>query len=48
MLGVVVVGGIYNPNHQTNRWGGCLSMGALDSSVLHQTLSDAPAMSPNR
>jgi hypothetical protein len=27
MLGVVVVGGIYSPNHQTNRWGGCLSMG---------------------
>jgi hypothetical protein len=31
MLGVVVVGGIYSPNHQTNRWGGCLSMGAPDS-----------------
>jgi hypothetical protein len=39
MLGVVVVGGIYSPNHQTNRWGGCLSMGAPDS---------APATSPNR
>jgi hypothetical protein len=23
MLGVVVIGGIYSPNHQTNRWGGC-------------------------
>jgi hypothetical protein len=31
MLGVVVVGGIYSPNHQTNRWGGCLSMGAPDT-----------------
>jgi hypothetical protein len=30
---VVVVGGIYSNNHQTNRWGGCLSMGAPDSSV---------------
>jgi hypothetical protein len=30
---VVVVGGIYSPNHQTNRWGGCLSMGAPDSPV---------------
>jgi hypothetical protein len=27
------LGGIYSPNHQTNRWGGCLSMGAPDSSV---------------
>jgi hypothetical protein len=26
-------GGIYSPNHQTNRWGGCLSMGAPDSPV---------------
>jgi hypothetical protein len=34
MLGVVVVGGIYSPNHQFNRWRGCLSMGALDSPVL--------------
>jgi hypothetical protein len=31
MLGVVVVEGIYSPNHQFNRWGSCLSMGALDS-----------------
>jgi hypothetical protein len=30
---VVVVGGIYSPNHQFNRWGGCLSMGAPDSPV---------------
>jgi hypothetical protein len=28
-----VVGGIYSPNHQFNRWGGCLSMGAPDSPV---------------
>jgi hypothetical protein len=33
MLEVVVVGGIYSPNHQTNRWGGCLLMGAPDSPV---------------
>jgi hypothetical protein len=33
MLEVVVVGGIYSPNHQTNRWGGLLSMGAPDSPV---------------
>jgi hypothetical protein len=25
------LGGIYSPNHQTNRWGGCLLMGALNS-----------------
>jgi hypothetical protein len=30
---VVVVGAIYIPNHQTNHWGGCLSMGAPDSPV---------------
>jgi hypothetical protein len=40
-------GGIYNPNHQSGRWGGCLSMGAPDSPVHHRTLSDAPATSPN-
>jgi hypothetical protein len=33
MVGVEVVGGIYSPNHQFNRWGGCLSMGAPDSPV---------------
>jgi hypothetical protein len=27
------LGGIYSPNVQTNRWGGCLSMGALESLV---------------
>jgi hypothetical protein len=45
MLEVVVGGGIYSPNHQTNRWGGCLSMGALDSPVHHRTLFGAPATS---
>jgi hypothetical protein len=25
------LGGIYSPNHQTNRWGGCLLMGAPNS-----------------
>jgi hypothetical protein len=30
---MVVVGGIYSPNHQTSRWGGLLSMGAPDSPV---------------
>jgi hypothetical protein len=38
MLGVVVVGGIYSPNHQFNRWGGCLSMGAPGSPVRHRTV----------
>jgi hypothetical protein len=42
------LGGIYSPNHQTNRWGGYLSMGAPDSLVRHRTLSSVPAMSPNR
>jgi hypothetical protein len=42
------LGGIYSPNHQTNRWGGCLSMGAPDNPVRHRTLSGVPAMSPNR
>jgi hypothetical protein len=46
-LYVWVVGGIYSPNHQTNRWGRLLSMGALDSPVRHRTLSGAPATSPN-
>jgi hypothetical protein len=48
LYGVVVVGGIYSPNHQFNRWGGCLSMGAPDSPVRHRTLSGVPATSPNR
>jgi hypothetical protein len=42
------LGGIYSPNHQSGRWGGCLSTGALDSLVRHRTLSGAPATSPNR
>jgi hypothetical protein len=37
----VVVGGIYSPNHQNSRWGGLLSMGALDIPVRHRTLSGA-------
>jgi hypothetical protein len=40
--------GIYSLNHQTNCWGGCLSMGAPDSPVRHRILSGAPATSPNR
>jgi hypothetical protein len=35
-------------NHQNNRWGWLLSMGALDSPVRHRTLSGASATSPNR
>jgi hypothetical protein len=42
------LGGIYSPNHQNGRWGTLLSKGAPDSPVRHQTLSGAPAMSPNR
>jgi hypothetical protein len=42
------LGGIYSPNHQSGRWGGCLLMGAPDSPVRHRTLSGAPATSPNR
>jgi hypothetical protein len=45
---MVVVGGIYSPNHQTNRWGRLLSMGAPDSPVRHQTLFGASATSPSR
>jgi hypothetical protein len=33
MVGVEVVWGIYSPNHQFNRWGRLLSMGAPDSPV---------------
>jgi hypothetical protein len=47
MLEVVVVGAINTPNHQTNCWGGYLSMGAPDSMMRHRTLSGAPATSPN-
>jgi hypothetical protein len=35
-------------NHQTTVGVGLLSMGAPDSLVRHQTLSGAPATSPNR
>jgi hypothetical protein len=30
------LGGIYSPNHQTNRWGGCLSMGATGHCSVRQ------------
>jgi hypothetical protein len=36
------------PNHQFNRWGRLLSMGAPDSPVCHRTMSGALATSPNR
>jgi hypothetical protein len=49
MVGVEVVGGVFIAlNHQFNRWGTLLSMGAPDSPVRHRTVSDAPATSPNR
>ena len=35
-------------NHQFNRWGRLLSMGAPDSPVHHRTLFGAPATSPSR
>jgi hypothetical protein len=44
---VLVVGGIYSPNHQSGRWGRLLSKGAPDSPVRHRTLCGAPATSPN-
>jgi hypothetical protein len=44
----VVVGGIYSPNHQKNRWWRLLSYGAPDSPVRHRTLFSAPATSPGR
>jgi hypothetical protein len=44
----VVVGGIYSPNNQKNRWWRLLSYGAPDSPVRHRTLSGAPATSPGR
>jgi hypothetical protein len=43
-----MVGGIYSPNHQVDRWWRLLSYGAPDSPVRHRTLSGAPAMSPGR
>jgi hypothetical protein len=45
---VWVVGGIYSPNHQIDRWWRLMSYGAPDSPVRHRTLSDAPATSPGR
>jgi hypothetical protein len=40
---VVVVGSIYSPNHQFNRWRRLLSMGTPDSPVRHRTLCGVPA-----
>jgi hypothetical protein len=49
MVGVEVVGGGFIAlDHQNNRWGWLLSMGAPDSTVRHRMLSGAPATSPNR
>jgi hypothetical protein len=48
MVGVVVVGVFIALNHQNNRWGRLLSMGAPDSPVRHRTLFGALATSPNR
>jgi hypothetical protein len=48
MVGVEVVGVFISLNHQNNRWGWLLSIGAPDSLVRHQTLFGAPATSPNR
>jgi hypothetical protein len=41
------LGGVYIPQPPNNRWGWLLSMGVPDSLVRHQTLSSAPATSPN-
>jgi hypothetical protein len=35
---MVVVGGIYSPNHYSSCWLTALSMGTPDSSVVHRTL----------
>jgi hypothetical protein len=37
-----VVGGIYNPNHQTSR------LVEADCRMVHRTVSSAPATSPDR
>jgi hypothetical protein len=37
-LEVLVVGGIYSPNHQSGRWGRLLSYGAPDRSHVTQPL----------
>jgi hypothetical protein len=44
-LEVLVVGGIYSPNHQSGRWGRLLSKGASDSKVCqprHPTVRVRP------
>jgi hypothetical protein len=48
MVVEVVVGGIYSPNHQFNRWGRLLSMGAPDSPVRHRTVRCATEHCPVR
>jgi|SRR5688572_22801225 hypothetical protein len=35
---MVVVGGIYSPNHYSSRWLTALSMGTPDSPVVHRTV----------
>jgi hypothetical protein len=35
---MVVVGGIYSPNHYSSHWLTALSMGTPDSPVVHHTL----------
>jgi hypothetical protein len=42
ILEVLVVGGIYSPNHQSGRWGRLLTYGAQDSPVRHRTLLSHP------
>jgi hypothetical protein len=47
-LNVGVVGGIYNPNHQTSRLGRLSVAWCTGQSGAHRTLSGAPATSPGR
>jgi hypothetical protein len=48
MVGVEVVGGIYSPNHQFNRWGRLLSMVTPDSPVCHRAVRCATGHCPMR
>jgi hypothetical protein len=43
-----VVGGIYNPNHQTSRLVGLSVAWCTGQSGAHRTVSGAPATSPGR
>jgi hypothetical protein len=47
-LNVGVVGLFIAPTTKLDRWWRLLSTGALDSPVRHQTVSGAPATSPDR